>query len=65
MTQYGEKDPNLAVDINNSMLKFWPVSLTSKQILFPNELEEFLELPQSPEFASVQMILFKRLAQGV
>ena len=65
MTQYVEKDPNLAVDIINSMLKFWPVSLTSKQILFLNELEEFLELAQSPEFASVQKILFKRLAQGV
>jgi serine/threonine-protein phosphatase 2A regulatory subunit B' len=34
MTQYVEKDPKLAVDIIVSMLKFWPVSLTSKQVLF-------------------------------
>lgn len=65
MTQYVEKDPKLAVDIIVSMLKFWPVSLTSKQILFLNELEEILELVQPPEFASVQKILFKRVANCI
>jgi len=44
MTQYVEKDPKLAVDIITSMLKFWPISLTSKQVLYLNELEEVLEL---------------------
>ena len=53
------------MDIINSMLKFWPVSLTSKQILFLNELEEILELVQPPEFASVQKVLFKRVAQCI
>lgn len=62
MTQYVEKDPKLAVDIVVSMLKFWPVSLTSKQILFLNELEEILELVQPPEFVLVQKPLFKRVA---
>ena len=65
MTQYVEKNPNLAVDIINLMLRFWPVRLTSKQILFLNELAEFLELAQSPEFAPVQKILVKRLAECV
>ena len=62
MTQYVEKDPKLAVDIISSMLKFWPVSLTSKQVLFINELEEILELAQPPEFSKFQIALFKRIA---
>ena len=62
MTQYVEKDPKLAVDIISSMLKFWPVSLTSKQVLFLNELEEILELAQPPEFNKFQVNLFKRVS---
>lgn len=65
MTQYVEKDPKLAVDIINSMLKFWPVSLTAKQILFLNEMEEILELVQPPEFVAIQKSLFKRVSQCI
>jgi serine/threonine-protein phosphatase 2A regulatory subunit B' len=62
MAQYVEKDPRLAYDIITSMLKFWPVSITSKQVLFLNELEETLELTQPPEFHRMQDQLFKRIA---
>merc|ERR1711959_424181 len=44
------------------LIKFWPVSLTSKQVLFLNELEETLELTQPPEFHRMQEFLFKRIA---
>jgi len=62
MAQYVEKDPRLSYDIITSMLKFWPVSITSKQVLFLNELEETLELTQPPEFLRMQDQLFKRVA---
>merc|ERR1719333_987284 len=62
MAQYVEKDPRLAFDIITSMLKFWPVSITSKQVLFLNELEETLELTQPPEFYRMQDQLFRRVA---
>lgn len=62
MNQYVEKDPKLAVDIIRSMLKFWPVSLTSKQVLFLNELEDMLELAQPPELSRFQHSLFERVA---
>jgi serine/threonine-protein phosphatase 2A regulatory subunit B' len=62
MAQYVEKDPRLSYDIITSMLKFWPVSITSKQVLFLNELEETLELTQPPEFHRLQDQLFKRMA---
>mmetsp|Transcript_17876 Transcript_17876/g.31328 ORF Transcript_17876/g.31328 Transcript_17876/m.31328 type:complete len:485 (-) Transcript_17876:98-1552(-) len=62
MAQYVEKDPRLAYDIITSMLRYWPVSITSKQVLFLNELEETLELTQPPEFHRMQDVLFRRLA---
>jgi serine/threonine-protein phosphatase 2A regulatory subunit B' len=62
MAQYVEKDPRLAYDIITSMLRFWPVSITSKQVLFLNELEETLELTQPPEFLRMQDVLFRRIA---
>ena len=57
-----EKDPRLAYDIITSMLRYWPVSITSKQVLFSNELEETLELTQPSEFHRMQDVLFRRLA---
>lgn len=65
MTQYMEKDSRLAANIIESMLKFWPVSLTSKQVLFLNELEETLELTQPPEFNKFKEALFKRIASCI
>jgi serine/threonine-protein phosphatase 2A regulatory subunit B' len=65
MAQYVEKDPRLAQDIIQSMLKFWPVSITSKQVLFLNELEETLELTQPGEFVQLQTPLFQRIANCI
>lgn len=62
MAQYVEKDPRLAYNIITSMLRYWPVSITSKQVLFLNELEETLELTQPQEFHRMQGVLFRRLA---
>jgi len=62
MVQYVEKDPRLTYDIITSMLRYWPVSITSKQVLFLNELEETLELTQPSEFHRMQEVLFRRLA---
>mmetsp|Transcript_75482 Transcript_75482/g.213525 ORF Transcript_75482/g.213525 Transcript_75482/m.213525 type:complete len:470 (-) Transcript_75482:101-1510(-) len=62
MAQYVEKDPRLAYDIITAMLRYWPVSITSKQVLFLNELEETLELTQPAEFHRMQDVLFRRLA---
>merc|ERR1712032_1513547 len=60
--QYVEKDPALAYEIVTSMLRYWPVSITSKQVLFLNELEETLELTQPSEFNRMRTVLFRRLA---
>merc|ERR1712048_1551013 len=62
MAQYVEKDPRLAYEIITSMLRYWPMSITSKQVLFLNELEETLELTQPAEFHRMQHALFRRIA---
>jgi len=62
MAQYVEKDPRLAYDIITAMLRFWPLSITAKQVLFLNELEETLELTQPSDFPRLQVQLFHRLA---
>mmetsp|Transcript_60498 Transcript_60498/g.109013 ORF Transcript_60498/g.109013 Transcript_60498/m.109013 type:complete len:464 (-) Transcript_60498:175-1566(-) len=65
MAQYVEKDHRLAYDIVTSMLRFWPVSITSKQVLFLNELEETLELTKPVEFYRMQEQLFRRIANCI
>jgi len=65
MAQYVEKDPLLAYDIIMSMLRFWPVSITSKQVLFLTEMEETLELTQPTEFFRLQEPLFRRIAMCI
>merc|ERR1712187_409914 len=65
MAQYVEKDPRMAYDIITSMLRYWPVSITAKQVLFLNELEETLELTQPSEFHRMQEVLFRRLARCI
>mmetsp|Transcript_61406 Transcript_61406/g.143766 ORF Transcript_61406/g.143766 Transcript_61406/m.143766 type:complete len:398 (+) Transcript_61406:65-1258(+) len=65
MSQYVEKDPSLAYVIITSLLRYWPASITSKQVLFLNELEELLELTKPPEFLRMQERLFQRLAQCI
>eukprot|EP00439_Symbiodinium_sp_Y106_P063313 s4267_g9.t2 len=65
MKQYVEKDPRLAYVIITSMLRYWPATITSKQVLFLNELEELLELTKPPEFIRLQDQLFQRLASCI
>jgi len=62
MGQYVDKDPALAYDVITSMLRFWPVSASSKQVVFINMLEETLELTQPPEFLRLQERLFRQIA---
>merc|ERR1719409_2626021 len=45
-----------------SMLKLWPVSVTSKQVLFINEHTLMLAAQQDPEFHRMQEPLFRRVA---
>ncbi len=42
-----EKDPKLAEPVLKSLLKYWPVTNSQKEVLFLGELEEILEMTQA------------------
>lgn len=58
-----EKDPQLAEPVLLSLLKFWPLTNSQKEVLFLGELEEILELTQPLEFQRVLVPLFRQLAK--
>lgn len=62
IAQYVEKDPDTIVPIITGVVRFWPWTNASKQVLFLNELEEVLELCRAEQLNSVQDSLFRLLA---
>ncbi len=46
VVQFVEKDPKLAEPVLKSLLKYWPVTNSQKEVLFIGELEEILEMTQ-------------------
>lgn len=65
VTQFVDKDPTLAAPVLLGIIKYWPVTNSSKEVLFLNELEELLELTQPEEFRKVLVPLFKNLAKAI
>jgi len=65
VTQFVDKDPTLAVPVLSGLLKYWPVTNSSKEMLFLNELEELLELTQQEEFKNILVPLFTQLSRAI
>ncbi|PIA51389.1 hypothetical protein AQUCO_01100308v1 [Aquilegia coerulea] len=63
ITQFVEKDCKLADTVIRGLLKYWPVTNSSKEVMFLGELEEVLEATQSPEFQRCMVPLFRQLAR--
>lgn len=63
ITQYVEKDPDTSVPIIHGLIKFWPWSCSSKQVLFLNELEEIIELIGPEQLQRVHQTLFRVIAR--
>ncbi|KAH8741700.1 protein phosphatase 2A regulatory B subunit [Cryptosporidium ryanae] len=62
LIQYIEKDTKLSVPIIEGVLKYWPITNSSKQILFLNELEELLEITPTNYIEPILIPIFERLA---
>jgi len=65
VTQFVDKDPTLAIPVITGLLKYWPATNSSKEVLFLNELEELLELTQPEEFKQLLHPLSKQLTKSV
>ncbi|XP_020083060.1 serine/threonine protein phosphatase 2A 57 kDa regulatory subunit B' theta isoform-like [Ananas comosus] len=62
ITQFVEKDCKLADTVIRGLLKYWPVTNSSKEVMFLGELEEILEQTQPAEFQKCMVPLFRQIA---
>ncbi|KAK3023591.1 hypothetical protein RJ639_044051 [Escallonia herrerae] len=63
ITQFVEKDCKLADTVIRGLLKYWPVTNSSKEVMFLGELEEVLEATQPPEFQRCMVPLFRQIGR--
>ncbi|KAJ0591153.1 putative protein phosphatase 2A, regulatory B subunit, B56, armadillo-like helical [Helianthus annuus] len=63
--QFVEKDAKLADTVVRGLLKYWPVTSSSKEVMFLGELEEILEVTQAAEFEKFMAPLFSRIGQCI
>ncbi|XVE72434.1 hypothetical protein DITRI_Ditri11bG0039200 [Diplodiscus trichospermus] len=61
ITQFVEKDFKLADTVIRGLLKYWPVTNSSKEVMFLGELEEVLEATQTAEFQRCMVPLFRQI----
>ncbi|XP_039139089.1 serine/threonine protein phosphatase 2A 57 kDa regulatory subunit B' theta isoform-like [Dioscorea cayenensis subsp. rotundata] len=62
ITQFVEKDCKLADTVIRGLLKYWPITNSSKEVMFLGELEEVLEATQPAEFQRCMVPLFRRIS---
>ncbi|XP_054788021.1 serine/threonine protein phosphatase 2A 57 kDa regulatory subunit B' theta isoform-like [Prosopis cineraria] len=63
ITQFVEKDNKLADTVIRGLLKYWPITNSSKEVMFLSELEEILEVTQPAEFQRCMVPLFRQIAR--
>ncbi|XP_068656033.1 serine/threonine protein phosphatase 2A 59 kDa regulatory subunit B' gamma isoform-like [Aristolochia californica] len=63
ITQFVEKDFKLADTVIRGLLKYWPVTNSSKEVMFLGELEEVLEATQAAEFQRCMVPLFRQIGR--
>ncbi|CAM4852570.1 unnamed protein product [Rotaria socialis] len=64
VVQFIEKDPALGEPIIKGLLKFWPKTCSTKEVLFLNELEEILDIIDGQIFKNVCTPLFKQISRS-
>ncbi|KAL8038780.1 hypothetical protein ABFX02_11G130300 [Erythranthe guttata] len=63
ITQFVEKDCKLADTVIRGLVKYWPITNSSKEVMFLGELEEVLEATQPPEFQRCMVRLFRTIGR--
>ncbi|XP_057509111.1 serine/threonine protein phosphatase 2A 59 kDa regulatory subunit B' gamma isoform-like isoform X1 [Actinidia eriantha] len=61
INQFVEKDFKLSDTVIRGLLKYWPVTNSSKEVMFLGELEEVLEATQAAEFQRCMVPLFRQI----
>lgn len=63
ITQFVEKDCKLSDTVIRGLLKYWPITNSTKEVMFLGELEEILEATQPAEFQKCMVPLFRQIAR--
>lgn len=63
ITQFVEKDCKLADTVIRGLLKYWPITNSTKEVMFLGELEEVLEATQPGEFQRCMVPLFRQIGR--
>ncbi|KAJ0053604.1 hypothetical protein Pint_02905 [Pistacia integerrima] len=63
ITQFVEKDCKLADTVIRGLLKYWPITNSTKEVMFLGELEEVLEATQPAEFQRCMVPLFRQIGR--
>ncbi|KEF63415.1 uncharacterized protein A1O9_01393 [Exophiala aquamarina CBS 119918] len=65
IVQFLEKDAALTEEVVLGLLRYWPKTNSTKEVMFLNEVEDIFEVMDPQEFAKVQEPLFNQLAKSV
>lgn len=65
VVQFIEKDSTLTPQVFNALLKFWPRTCSSKEVMFLGEVEEILDIIEPEQFKKIIDPLFRQLAKCV
>uniref|UniRef100_A0AC35U1W1 Serine/threonine protein phosphatase 2A regulatory subunit n=1 Tax=Rhabditophanes sp. KR3021 TaxID=114890 RepID=A0AC35U1W1_9BILA len=65
VVQFIEKDSTLTPQVLDALLKFWPRTCSSKEVMFLGEVEEILDIIEPEQFKKIIDPLFKQLAKCV
>ncbi|KAL4967176.1 protein phosphatase 2A regulatory subunit RTS1 [Aspergillus stella-maris] len=65
IVQFLEKDSTLTEDVVIGLLRYWPKTNSTKEVMYLNEVEDIFEVMDPAEFAKVQEPLFQQLAKSV
>ncbi|KAI5812061.1 phosphatase 2A regulatory B subunit-domain-containing protein [Pyronema omphalodes] len=65
IVQFLEKDAALTEEVVLGLLRYWPKTNSTKEVMFLNEVEDIFEVMDPAEFAKVQEPLFHQLGKSV
>lgn len=63
--QFIEKDPSLSVPVILGLLKIWPKTNSTKEVLFLTEIEEILEIISIDHFKMISGPLFRQISKCI
>lgn len=63
--QYIEKDSTISEHVVGYLIKYWPVTNASKEVLYLMELEEIFEVTMMKHLENIHIDLFKRLSNSL